>query len=272
MCPHCRAFITIDDKVCPYCDARMEPRRVERSGSGGPILGGLIPQAHFTTVMILTINVGLYLAMAVYSMRNGNENAWMDLDGRTLLQFGAKLREAIALGQYWRLVTAGFLHVSLLHILMNCWVLFDLGAQVEEFFGTARFIVFYFIATVCGFYASAVFMPGLSAGASAGLFGLIGAMIALGIRDRYGIGGAMRGMYIRWAIYATVIGLLVGGTDHAAHFGGGLAGFITAYIAGTPSAFGGWRERLWRIAAVICLALTAVSFFEMFRWLTTSRL
>lgn len=270
MCPHCRAFITTDDRVCPYCDARLESRRVERSSSG-PILGGLIPQAHFTTVMILTINVGLYLVMAVYSMRAGNENAWMDMDGRTLLQFGAKLREAIALGQWWRLVTAGFLHVNLLHILMNSWVLFDLGAQVEEFFGTARFIVFYFVATVAGFYASAVFLPGLSAGASAGLFGLIGAMIALGIRDRYGVGGMMRGLYIRWAIYATIIGLLLG-ADTAAHIGGGIAGFIIAYIAGTPNAFGGWREKFWRIAAGICLALTVLSFIEMFRWLTTSRL
>lgn len=270
MCPHCRAFITTDDRVCSYCDAQLQPKRVER-GSSGPVLGGLIPQAHFTTVMILTINVGLYLAATVYSMRSGNEGAWMDLDGRTLLQFGAKLREAIALGQWWRLVTAGFLHLNLLHILMNCWVLYDLGAQVEEFFGTARFIVFYFVTTVAGFYASAIFMPGLSAGASAGLFGLIGAMIALGVRDRYSVGGMMRGLYIRWAIYAMIIGFLLG-ADHAAHFGGGIAGFVVAYIAGTPNAFGGWQEKFWRVAAGICIALTAWSFFEMFRWLTTSRL
>ncbi len=270
MCPHCRAFITTDDRVCPYCDARLERKKVERAVSG-PILGGMIPQAHFTTVMILTINVGLYLVMVVYSLRSGNENAWMDLDGRTLLQFGAKLREAIAVGQWWRLITAGFLHVNLLHILMNSWVLFDLGAQVEELYGTSRFIVIYFVTTIAGFYASALFLPGLSAGASAGLFGLIGAMIALGVRDRYGAGGMLRGLYIRWAIYAMIIGFLLG-ADNAAHIGGGIAGFVLGYAAGTPNAYGGWGEKAWRIAAGVSIAVTAWAFVQMFIWLTGSRL
>jgi rhomboid protease GluP len=264
MCPNCRAFITTDDRVCPYCDVRQEPKRVDRGpSSGGTMLGGLIPQAHFTTVIILTINVGLYLAMMIYS--GGGLGS---IDGRTLIQFGAKLREAIAAGQWWRLVTAGFLHLNLLHIIMNMWVLLDLGAQVEEFFGTARYIVFYFAATVCGFYASAVIMPGLSAGASAGLFGLIGAMIGLGFKDRYGIGGMMRGMYIRWAIYVTIIGIFLG-ADHAAHIGGGLAGFILAYISGTPNAFGGWKEKAWRVAAGMCVALTVLAFLQMFLWFTS---
>ena len=80
-------------------------------------------------------------------------------------------------GEWWRLLTAGFLHGGLFHILMNSWVLFDLGAQVEEIYGTSRYLVFYFIATVTGFLASAVFSGALSIGASAGIFGLIGAMI-----------------------------------------------------------------------------------------------
>ncbi|MDX2150619.1 MAG: rhomboid family intramembrane serine protease [Bryobacteraceae bacterium] len=270
MCPHCRAFISTKDRTCPYCHEEVEPRRAG-SSSGGPALGGLIPQAHFTTVLLITINIGLYLAMTIYSLKGDNPQAFMDLDTRTLIAFGAKFTPAIALGQYWRLVLAGFLHLNLLHILMNMWVLFDLGATVEEFYGTARFIVIYFVATVAGFYASAVFSPALSAGASAGLFGLIGAMIALGVRDRTGMGGAIRGMYIRWAIYVTIIGFFLG-ADHAAHFGGGLAGFALAFLGGTPSAFGGTRESVWKGLAVASIALTAVSFVLMVSFLVSARL
>ena len=71
-------------------------------------------------------------------------------------------------------MTAGFLHGGLLHIGMNSWVLFDLGAQVEEVYGASRLIVVYFMATVFGFLLSTFWTAALSVGASAGIMGLIG--------------------------------------------------------------------------------------------------
>src|SRR5579871_5937550 len=150
MCPQCRAFITTKDRVCPYCNAELGPRAVDRR-SPSPILGGLISHAHFTTAIILLINIGLYLVTVVASMRAGNQQAFMNLDGETLLNFGAKFRPYILAGQWWRLVTAGFLHGGLLHIGMNSWVLFDVGAQVETVYGTARYLTIYFVASVLGF-------------------------------------------------------------------------------------------------------------------------
>src|SRR5215469_14313595 len=61
MCPNCRAFVTTSDRVCPYCDVKLGPRAIDRRNPG-EILGGLIPHARFTTVMILLINTGLFLA------------------------------------------------------------------------------------------------------------------------------------------------------------------------------------------------------------------
>src|SRR5215471_14139258 len=118
MCPHCRAFITTKDKVCPYCGESVGPRAVDRRDPG-PLLGGFIPHARFNTVVILVINFGMFLATVLYSMRGGNSEAFMGLDMRTLFWFGAKYNEALAAGQWWRLVTAGFLHGGLFHILMN---------------------------------------------------------------------------------------------------------------------------------------------------------
>lgn len=269
MCPNCRAFVSSADSVCPYCEVELKPRRASSPRRSSPVLGGVVPHAHFTTVLLLTINLGLYLVTVVYSMRSGNEQAFFGLDGRTLFEFGAKYGEAILAGQWWRLVTAGFLHGGLLHILMNSWVLFDLGAQVEDVYGTARFIVFYFFATIFGFYVSAAWNPGLSVGSSAGLFGLIGAMIAFGLKDRTGMGAAVRGLYVRWAIYGLIIGFLPG-IDNAAHIGGGIAGFAIAYMAGVPSMFESIGERLWRYAAVACVIITAYCFLQMFFWLTRS--
>lgn len=266
MCPHCRAFITDRDKVCPYCNERVGQRAIERRDPGA-ILGGFIPHARFVTMIILIINFGLFLATVVYSQRAGNSGAFMSVDGQTLVAFGAKYRLLI-LGyhQWWRLVTAGFLHGGLLHIAMNSWVLFDLGAQVEEVYGGSRLIVIYFVATVCGFLASTLWTPALSVGASAGIFGLIGAMIALGVRNRHSpMGAAIRGMYVRWAVYGLIFGLLPGlHVDNAAHLGGLAAGFAVAYIAGTPRVDTSWSERLWRVAAAGCVLLTAGSFLMMY--------
>src|SRR5215469_8805791 len=93
MCPHCRAFITTDDKVCPYCNERVGPRAIDRR-SPAPLLGGFIPHARFLTTIILLINFGLYMVTTVYSMRLGNGSAFMSLDMQTLFEFGAKYRLA----------------------------------------------------------------------------------------------------------------------------------------------------------------------------------
>jgi rhomboid protease GluP len=261
MCPHCRAFITIRDRTCPYCGETVGPRAFRPDPAA--VLGGFIPHARFNTILILVVNFGLYLITSVYSMRSGYGNA-MGIDSRTLVEFGAKYAPLIGMGQWWRLVTAGFLHGGLLHILMNSWVLFDLGAQVEEIYGASRMWVIYLVSSVCGFYVSAEWNPmAPSVGASAALFGLIGAMIAMGMRHKGAMGAAIRGMYVRWAIYGLLFSLMPG-IDMAAHIGGIVSGFGVAWITGTPGLEGSPREHLWRAAAWACVLVTVVSFLQMY--------
>lgn len=264
MCPNCRAFITTKDKVCPYCEVRLGARAVDRRNPAD-VLGGLIPAARFTTTVILMINFGMYLVTAIYSMRHGNQHAFMGLDTRTLLIFGASHPILVlGQGQWWRLVTAGFLHGGLLHIAMNSWVLFDLGTTAEHFFGTRRMLVIYFTSTVAGFLASCYWSAATSVGASAALFGLIGAMIALGVRERSVLGSAIKKMYVRWAIYGLAFGLLFPMIDNAAHLGGLACGFVIGYLAETPRLVEDWREQLWKYAAYVCVLLTVLAFVRMF--------
>ena len=262
MCPHCRAFITTKDRTCPYCNEAVAPRQAREAATG--VLAGFIPQARYNTTLILLINAGLFMATAIYSTKSGQGNL-LDIDGLTLLNFGAKYTPVIALGQWWRLVTAGFLHGGLLHIAMNSWAMFDLGAQVDELYGTSRMLVIYFISSVCGFFASAIWSPVLSVGASAALCGLIGAMIAVGMKSRSVYGAMIRQVYIRWLVWILIFSLLPR-VDMAAHVGGLVGGFLVAWIAGAGERryASPWTERLWRLAAVFCLVLTGASFLKMY--------
>lgn len=266
MCPQCRAFITTDDKICPYCNNEVAAPAVRRRVTADA-LGGLIPQARFTTLMIMLINTGLYIATVLHTSRSGEGG--MDPDMQTLFLFGAKYAPAILAGQWWRLITAGFLHGGILHILMNMWVLFDLGAQVEETCGTSRFLVIYLVSNFTGFLASFYISPSLSMGASAAIFGLIGAMIGVGVRDRSSYGSALRSFYMRWAIYGLVLSVIPG-IDWAAHIGGLVGGFVIGFASGTPG-YSATVERAWQIAAGVAVAITGLAFFDMASELLAAR-
>lgn len=256
MCPHCRAFITTSDSVCPYCNERVGPRAIQLRDTG-ELIGGLIPHARFFTTLILLINGGLFLATSIMSGGTPSNGV--------LYYFGAKEVEAIVREhQYWRLVTAGFLHGSFMHILMNCWVMFDLGAQVELVYGPARLIVFYFLSTVAGYILSTYTSAALSIGASAALFGWIGAMIALGVVNPSSAGRAIKKTYLIWAGVGLAYGFLSSYIDNAAHIGGLAAGFGLGYVSGMPSHSTYFKERIWQIGAGVCVLLTLLSFYLVY--------
>ena len=257
MCPHCRAFITTSDRVCPYCGDRVGPKAIDVRAPAAIL--GMIPAANFTTVLILLINVALYIATQYMASGIGQNGA--------LWAFGGKYGPSIARDhQWWRLVTAGFLHGGLLHIAMNSWVLYDLGAQVEEVFGTPRFLAIYFFGTVAGFYLSFRMNPILSIGSSAGIMGLVGAMIAFGVLHRSSVGTAIRNHYARYVVYMLAFGFIGGfGVDNWAHIGGLLGGFAIAWAAGTPVHSSPTKESAWRAAAGGCLVITVYCFFLMYR-------
>jgi rhomboid protease GluP len=128
-------------------------------------------------------------------------------------------------------------------------------------------VVIYIFTTITGFYASYLWSPVLSIGSSAGIFGLIGAMIALGVRERSAYGAAVRSTYMRWAVYGLLLGLLpLFAVDNAAHVGGLAGGFVLAYIAGTPRLVGP-IEAVWRALAGLAIAVTLMAFVQMFRYM-----
>lgn len=263
MCSNCRAFINASDKVCEYCGHQVGPRSIDLR-MPDDLLGGLVPARRAATSVLLLANVGLYLGTVVVSMKAGNDGAFMNLDPRTLIIFGGMYREGLYVGDWWRVITAGYLHGGLMHIGMNMWALMDIGPQVEEIYGTPRTVAIWTVATALGFYMSYFFGTRLSIGASAGIFGLIGAMIAVGMLHRTAMAQAIKSAYVRMAVYGIVIGLLgFLPIDNAAHIGGLAGGFGAAWLAGIEARDGGMKDRVLRWVAVACVAVTLLSFFLM---------
>lgn len=268
MCPSCRALVERGKANCPYCGQRLQVfaaspvgRLARRATPTIPVTGWLILANLVMFVLEYKLSGTSLLTNLMASpspaatFRLGDSQPFVFLFGASPVRH-----------QYWRWITACFLHGGLLHIGMNMWVLFDLGAQVEQVYGTARFLVIYFLANLVGFYSSMVFSVALSVGASAALFGLIGAMLAIGVRYRHtSAGSAIRGLYMRWVIYGVIFSFIPG-VDMAAHLGGLAAGFGVGYLSGLPKLRESMGERVWQAASYACIVLTALSFLKWYLW------
>ena len=145
---------------------------------------------------------------------------------------GALVRERVSAGEYWRLLTAPWLHGGLDHLVGNGVALFILGMVCEHAFGGRQFAVLYVLSSVAGSVVSGGVSPGPSVGASGAIFGLQGAAIVLfrRYRDRLLLRDRRIGfVLLLWAIYAIVTGLTESFIDNGAHIGGALGGAVIAW-------------------------------------------
>ena len=129
------------------------------------------------------------------------------------------------LSQPWRLITAIFLHGSLIHIGFNMMALINIGPMVEELYGSARYFFIYVVTGIFGYVVSGVH-GGSSVGASGSILGLVGVLIAV-TGGRQSAGAKMiRGQLISWVISIAVLGYLFPVIDNYAHAGGFAAGYV----------------------------------------------
>lgn len=181
------------------------------------------------------ITVGLVVACVVVFiaevLAGGSTNTMV------LVQFGARFAPLVALGQYWRLLTAMFLHIGLLHLLTNMFTLFIIGRMTENLFGHWRFAVIYLLSGIGGNFAGMLFgQPAVvAAGASTALFGLLGAFLMIGDNFRHNpvIAGMTRQFLVLIALNL-VFDLTTSGIDFAGHIGGLITGFLVAGVVGVP--------------------------------------
>jgi rhomboid protease GluP len=152
---------------------------------------------------------------------------------RTLVQLGAQVNTLVAAGQYWRLVTAMFLHIGLAHLAFNMYALFSLGRDLEGFYGSLRFAAIYFSSGIAGNVAYYAAGPNaVSAGASGAIFGLVGAEIAFLVSNRTLFGSFRRQRLLNLA-FLVVVNLAFGfqnrGINNLAHLGGLVSGLVLGF-------------------------------------------
>jgi rhomboid protease GluP len=220
------------------------------------------------TSVVVGANIALY-AVAWYMTASsaaaqlGQASSMGGISGEVLYRLGGKFGPAIAAGQWWRLVTAVFLHAGLLHIGLNLWCIFDLCPEVESLFSTTKFIVLYLATGVFGFIVSDWWSPVLSIGASGAIMGMIGVLIGASFHHGH-LGKAYRGMLWRWVIYIAIFGLLpFFAVDNAAHFGGLISGLVLGYFVpeGHPETRA--SENLWNALTALAVLIVAGSFALM---------
>ena len=233
LCAYCGKLVGVRDEVCWNCG-----RRNPGMWGFGPVLRRLGYDAGFVPVLIWGC-VALYLATLLADPRGISMSGLSILapSSRSLFMFGASgAIPVFGYDRWWTLLTAGWLHGSILHIGINMLWVRQLAPAAAELYGSPRMVIIYCVSSITGFLLTSItglfFGPvpilggaQFTVGASAPIFGLLGAMV------HYGKRGGSRHIGSQALYYAVVVfifGVVMPGVDNYAHIGGFLGGYATS--------------------------------------------
>src|SRR5262245_3904596 len=264
VCASCGSLVGVNDDRCYTCG-----RRNPGLWGFGPALRRFGNDMGFVSLVIYGCLV-LYGATLVFSLAIGEGIIGGSLVGalgpghNTLFVFGESGAVPVFYyNRWWTVLSAGWLHAGALHILFNIMWVRQLGPAVADIFGAARMIIIYTIAGICGFLLSSfagAYLPALplltgatfTVGASAPIFGLLGALVHYG---RRGGSSLVKSEAMGYAVTLFVFGLIMPGVDNFAHAGGFAGGYLASLWLDPLK-----RERMDHfVGAVLCLAITAIA-------------
>lgn len=242
VCPVCWKPTPVHEPACVNCGQRSlcATATFAQEQFTRRFLLAFFARATPVTYGIFLLNVWLYLMMMASLEGSWFTNLLHGVNGTTLLAFGAKTNETLRLGEWFRLITPIFLHLSGLHLLSNSFALAIVGPQVERLYGSARFLLIYLMAG-CGGLVASVINHALTAkqnevtvGASGAIFGLFGVLAVFSIKYRKELPSSFINAFAIAVLPAIGINLLVGFMvpfiDNSIHVGGLLAGVLLAFI------------------------------------------
>lgn len=245
----------------------------------------VLSRPYIFTIVFLVANLFVFLLM--WHSSGMGFRSLGGFPGEVLVGYGAKLNGRInQQHEWWRFVTPVFVHVNLLHIVVNMYSLWMVGPYVEKLYGSARFVFFWVVTGIAGVAASylTVVGPGSrasgfpfifktgdgpSAGASGAIFGLVGVLFVFGIKFRKELPEGFKRAFGTGLLPVIVINLFIGylGSgviDNAAHLGGLVSGAALAMVVSyhRPGERSGMAFT-WQALQVAALALVAVSFVKV---------
>lgn len=263
VCMSCGNLVAVNDPTCYMCG-----RRNPGLWGYAPLLRRLGNDLGFVPLVVVG-SVGLYVAALLASgtgIRMGGIFSFLAPSTVSLFLLGASgATPVFEFGRWWTVLSAGWLHGGLLHILFNMLWVRQLGPACAELYGPGRMVIIYVAASVAGFTASSVagvtlasvpipFLrgAGFTVGASAGIFGLLGALVYYGRRS----GSSMtRREALHYALMLGMFGLFMPGIDNWAHGGGFAGGYLVSRMLDPLK-----PERIDHLfAAVLLIVASAVS-------------
>jgi rhomboid protease GluP len=301
LCRNCGAIVGAGAANCAVCGASTSPPKlIEQRTSIHDnetlrFARAVLDRPYKFTIALLIANLFVYLLMWDSS---GLSNLFLT-DGfpnGILIAYGAKMNELIARDhQWWRFVTPMFVHVNLIHLLVNMYSLWMIGPFVEKLYGSAKFVVFWVVTGICGVVASYLTVqPSLatntlarfifkpfdepSAGASGALFGLVGVLFVFGIKFRHELPEGFKRAFGTGLLPIIVLNLFIGfigsrSIDNAAHLGGLFSGAALALVVQyrRPGEQQG-NTIVWRVLQIAALVLVALSFLKVIQHFDAPRL
>jgi len=290
MCRSCGSIVGGGQKQCAVCGTSVsgsghtsQPRTVA-DGETMRFARAVLNRPYKFTIVLLVANVFVFVLM--WQTSGMPFSVLAPLPNEVLIPFGAKVNYYIQTRhEWWRFVTPMFLHVNLLHLMVNMYSLWIVGPYVEKLYGSAKFVVFWVLTGVAGVVASYLTVrPGMavgpiarfifkttdnpSAGASGALFGLVGVLFVFGIKFRHELPEGFRRAFGTGLLPVIMLNLFIGYMgrgfiDNAAHLGGLVSGALLALVVDYRRP--GERSGIaitWQVLQIAAIALVAVSFLK----------
>lgn len=186
------------------------------------------PKRIIFTNIISLICILMYVIVGIYG------NNFFNFDANVLAKFGANNILLVKNGEIWRLLTCAFLHVGLIHLVVNMYSLRVIGPSVEGLIGKGKFVFIYLISAISASLMSLVFVDSniVSVGASGAIFGLMGALLYFGYHYRLYLNDAIKTQIIPVILFNLIIGFMMPGIDNGAHIGGLIGGYLATMAIG----------------------------------------
>lgn len=252
---------TQDDPIENSENKQVEKEYIQNETTSRPTepkgLASLKPRkGYFITPLLIYLNVLIFILMVL----SGTDI--LQPESQDLVDWGANFRPVTLEGQLWRLLTSCFLHIGIMHLLLNMYALHYIGMLLEPYLGKTRFVAAYLLAGVTASLTSLWWNAyTVSAGASGAIFGMYGVFLALLTSNQ--IEKSQRKEFMSSILFFIGYNLLYGlrpdsGIDNAAHIGGLVSGIFIGY-AMMPSIKQAENSNLKMITIGILAAILSIS-------------